>query len=74
MFPPPTAKGEGEDAPSENCAVKRRVGTTNENIYTPFYMDVTSLCAPLAIEGHTDGDGDTKPLPVAVKIKGAERG
>ena len=33
-----------------------------------------SLCAPLAIEGHTDGDGEEKPAPVVVKLEGAEQG
>ena len=70
-----TVEGGGvEDAPFENCAKKRRVGTTNAILYTPFFTDVTSLCAPLSLEGHTDVDGDTKPAPVVVKIKGAERG
>ena len=72
--PPPQRGGGGEDAPFENCAKKRRIGTTNVNLYTPFCTDVTSLCALLAIEGHTDGDGDTKPAPVSVKIEEAERG
>ena len=73
---PPTAKGGGggEDTPFENCAKKRRVGTTNANIYTPFCTDVTSVIAPLEIEGHTDEDGETKPAPITVKIEGAERG
>ena len=35
---------------------------------------MTSLCAPIAIEGHTDGDGKKIPSPVAVKLKGAEQG
>ena len=73
--PPPHRKGGwGEDAPFKNCAKKLCVGTTNAILYTPFCTDVTSLCAPLAIEGHTDGDGDTKPAPVVVEIKGTERG
>ena len=67
-------KGRGEDAPFENCAEKWRVGTINVNLYTPCCTDVTSLCAPLAIEGHVDRDGKTKPAPVMVKIEGAERG
>ena len=37
-------------------------------------MEVTSLCAPLAMEGHTDGDGKEIPAPIAVKLEGAERG
>ena len=36
--------------------------------------DVTSVIAPLAIEGRTDKDGERKPLPVTVKIEGSERG
>ena len=69
-----TTKGGGEDAPFENRAKKRCVGTINVNIYTPCCTDVTSLGVPLAIEGHADGDGETKPAPVVVKIEGAERG
>ena len=72
--PPPPQRGGGEDNPFENCAQKRRVGTTNANLYTPFCTDVTSLCFPLAIEGHTDEDGKTKPAPITVKIEEAERG
>ena len=73
--PPPTAKGEGgEDTPFENSAKKRRVGTTNANLYTPFCTDVTSVIAPLTIEGHTDKDGEIKPAPITVKIERAERG
>ena len=64
----------GEDASFENCVKKQHVGTTNVNLYTPFCTDVTSLCAPLASEGHTDRDGETKPAPVVVNIEGAERG
>ena len=71
---PATKGGGGKDSPFENCAQKRRVGTTNANLYTPFCTDVTSLCAPLAIEGHTYGDDETKTVPVTVKIEGAERG
>ena len=37
-------------------------------------MEVTPLCAPLAIEGHTDGDSEAKHVPVAVKNEGAEQG
>ena len=70
----PTAKGGGEDIPFENCTKKRRVGTTNASLYTPFCTDVTSVIAPIAIEEHTDEDGKTKPAPVMVKIEGAERG
>ena len=71
--PPPIPQmGGGKDTPIENCAKKRRVGTTNANIYTPFCTDVTSLCAPLEIVGHTDEDGETKPVPVTVNIEGAE--
>ena len=33
-----------------------------------------SLCAPLEIEGHTDGDGEELPAPVAVNLEGAGRG
>ena len=32
------------------------------------------MISPLAIEGHTDKDGEIKPAPVTVKIKGEERG
>ena len=35
---------------------------------------MTSVIAPLAIEGHIDEDGERKPAPVMVKIEGAERG
>ena len=73
--PPPTAKGGGgEDTLFKNCAKKRRVGTTKANLYTPFFTDMTSLCAPLEIEGHTYEDGETKPAPATVNIEGAERG
>ena len=45
-----------------------------EHLYTKYCMEVTSLCASLAIEGHTDGDGKKKHAPVAVKLEGAEQG
>ena len=32
------------------------------------------MISPLAIEGHTDKDGEIKPAPVTFKIKGEERG
>ena len=35
---------------------------------------MTSVIAPLAIEGHTDEDGKIKSAPITVKIEGAERG
>ena len=35
---------------------------------------MTSLCVPLEIGGHTDGDGENLPAPVVVKLEGAERG
>ena len=71
--PPPTTKGGGvEDAPIENCAKKRRVGTTIAHLYTPSFTEVTSLWAPLAIEGHIYGYGEEKPAPVTVKIEGAQ--
>ena len=72
--PPSPQRGVGEDASFENCAKKRRVGTTIAHLYTPYCTEVTSLCAPIAIEGHTDGDGEAKPVPVMVKIEGEERG
>ena len=74
--PPPTAKGGrgGEDTPFENCAKKRRVGTTNSTLYALFCTVVTSVTAPLEIGGSTDKDGERKPAPVTVKIEGAERG
>ena len=73
--PPPTTKGGGgEEAPFENCAKKWRVGTNHAHLSTPYCMEVTSLCAPLEIEGHTDGDGKEIPVTVAVKLEGAERG
>ena len=72
--PPPPQRGKGEDAPSENCAKKRHVGRKYVHLFTPFCTEVTSLCAPLEIGGHTDGDGENPPAPVAVKIEGAERG
>ena len=71
---PPITKGEGVDAPFENCAKKRRVGTKNAHLYTPYCMEVISLCAPLAIEGHIDGDGEDIPAPVAVKLEGGGTG
>ena len=60
--------------PFENHAKKRRVGTLNVNLYTPCCTDVTSLCAPLALEGHIDRDGKKKHAPVVVKIEGEEWG
>ena len=71
---PPTAKGGDENTSFKNCAKKRRVGTTNANLYTPFCTNVTPLYAPIEIEGHTDKDGKTKPVPATVKIEEAERG
>ena len=53
---------------------KRRVGRKYVHHFTPFCTKVTSLCALLEIGGHTDGDGENPPAPVAVKIEGAERG
>ena len=35
---------------------------------------MTSLCAPLEIEGHTDVDGSEVPAPAAVQLEGAGRG
>ena len=32
------------------------------------------MCAPLAIGGHAGGDGEEIPAPVAVNLKGVERG
>ena len=72
--PPPSQRGEGEDAPVNNCAKKRRVGRISAHLFTPFCTEVTSLCASLEIGGHTDGDGENLPAPVAVKIEGAGRG
>ena len=72
--PPQRGGGGGEDATFGNYAKKRRVGTKIAHLYTPYCREVTSLCAPLAIEGHTDGDGEEKPAPAAVKLEGAERG
>ena len=71
--PPPTPKG-GEYPTFENCAKKRRVGTTNANLYTPFCTVVTSATSPLAIGGIKDDDGKQKPAPVPVKIEGLEEG
>ena len=72
--PPPPQREGGEDTPLENCAKKRRVGTTNASLYMPFCTDVTSVIASLAIEGHTEEDGKRKPAPLTVQIEGAERG
>ena len=72
--PSPRQKGGGEDTPSKNCAKKRRVGTTNANLYTTFRTNVTSVIVPLAIEGRTEEDGERNPAPVTVKIEVAERG
>ena len=72
--PPPPQRGKGEDAPSENCAKKRRVGKNYVHHFTPYCMEVTSLCVPLEIGGHTDGDGENLPAPVVMKLEGAERG
>ena len=74
FLPPQHKGGGGEDAPFENCAKKQRVGTKPAHLSTPYCTEVTSLCAPLAIEGHTDGDGEEIPAPVVVKLEGAERG
>ena len=74
FLPPPPQRGGGEETPFENCAKERHLSTTNANMYTPFCTDVTSVIAPLAIEGCTDKDGEQKPAPVMVKIEGAERG
>ena len=72
--PPPPQRGKGEDAPSENCAKKRRVGRKYVHLFTPFCTEVTSLCAPLEIGGHTDRIGKNSPAPVAVKIEGGGTG
>ena len=53
---------------------KRRVGTTNGNLYPPFCKVVTSATTPLAIGGVTDEDGEQKPAPVPVKLEGLEGG
>ena len=55
--PPPPQRGRGEEAPIKNCAKKRRVRTNPAHLSTPYCTEVTSLCAPLEIEGHTEGDG-----------------
>ena len=44
------------------------------HLFTPYCTEVTSLCAPLEIGGHTDGDVKKLPAPVAAKIEGAGRG
>ena len=72
--PPPPQRGRGEDAPIENCAKKRRVGMIPAHLFTPYCTEVTSLCAPLEIEGHTDGDGEELTAPVAVKLEGGDGG
>ena len=64
---PPQRWG-GEDNPFENCAKKRRVGTTNATIYAPYCTVVMSVTAPLAIGGSTDVYRKRKPTPVMVKI------
>ena len=56
--PPPQRGGGGEDAPFENCAKKCRVGTKPAYLSTPYCTEVTSLWAPLEIEGHADRDGE----------------
>ena len=73
-YSPPTTKGGEWRLPLRKLRQKRRVGTTIAHLCTPYCTEVTSLCAPLAIEGHTDGDGEAKPAPVAVKIEGAGGG
>ena len=85
--PPPPQRGKGEDAPSENCAKKRRVGKNYVHLFTLYCMEVTSLCVLLEIGGHTDGDGENlpapvflrnflrgRPLPYPVVVGGEERG
>ena len=64
--PPPPQRRRGEEAPIENCAKKRRVGTNTAHLSTPYCTEVTSLCAPLEIEGHTNGDGEELPAPVGL--------
>ena len=60
--------------PIENCAKKRRVGRISAHLFTPYCTEVTSLCAPLEIEGQIDRDGKKLSAPVAVKIEGTGRG
>ena len=70
---PATAKGGIEDTPFENCAKKRRIGTTSANIYASFCTVVTSATVPPAIGGITYKYGEQKPAPVPVKIDRSER-
>ena len=72
--PPPPQRGGGEDTPFENCAKKRRVGTTDATLYATFCMVVTSVTAPLEIGGSTDKYGKWKLVPLTMKIEGSERG
>ena len=72
--PPPPQRGKGEDAPSENCAKKWRVGKKYVHLFTPYCTEVTSLCVPLEIGGHTDGDGENLPASVVVKLEGGGTG
>ena len=65
---PPPRNWKGEDVSSENCAKKRRVGKNYIHLFTSYCTEVTSLCAPLESGGHTDGDGENPPAPVAGKI------
>ena len=73
--PPPTAKGGGGwGRPLQKLRQKTARRYNKHDSLHAFCTDMTSLCDPLAIEGHTDGDGNTKPASVAVHIEGAERG
>ena len=74
FLPPHHKGGKGEDAPFKNCAKKRRVGRNSAHLFSLYCTEVTSLCAPLEIGGHTDRDGENQPAPVAVKIEGAGQG
>ena len=70
--PPPLPQREGgEDTTIENCAKKRRVGTTNATLHAPFCTVVTSVTALLEIGGIIDEDGKRKPAPIVVTLVGA---
>ena len=66
--------GGGGGHPLRKLRKKRRVGTKIAHLYTLYCTEVMSLCAPLAIEVHIDGDGEEKTAPVVVKLEGAEWG
>ena len=65
-------KGGCELAFFENGAKKRHVGRKIVHLYTLYCTEVKSLCAPLEIEEHSDGDHKEEPAPAVVKLEGSE--